>query len=70
VLEDQAQPSGPPTARTDVGLEDRKGRESAGEGRDPRGGALNQLSNKSRQRAKQVFTTSIEEENKSQQTPG
>jgi len=32
VLEDQAQPGGPPTTRTDVGLEDRKGRESAGEG--------------------------------------
>ena len=50
VLEDQAQPSGPPTTRTDVGLEDRKGRESAGEGREPRGGAEpKHLSNKSRQ---------------------
>jgi len=50
VLEDQAQPGGPPTTRTDVGLEDRKGRESAGEGRDPRGGAKpKHLSNKSRQ---------------------
>jgi hypothetical protein len=37
VLEDQAQPGGPPTTRTDVGLEDRKGRESAGEGLGPQG---------------------------------
>ena len=50
VLEDQAQPGGPPTTQTDVGLEDRKGRESAGEGRDPRGGAEpKHLSNKTRQ---------------------
>jgi len=71
VLEDQAQPGGPPTTRTDVGLEDRKGRESAGEGREPRGGATPKRSSiKSRQGNKQKPKAASERINKSKQSLG
>ena len=70
-LEDQAQPGGPPTTRTDVGLEDRKGRGRRGKGGRPRGGAKpSHPNNKTRQGNKQMPKATSEEVNKSKQTLG